>query len=141
MSHQPAASASATAPERRVDDAARFVLADSVAQPTTTEAGATTRPSLRDDPRAIRWRNTIFWSTIIIFVGVVASIAIVRFSRRYVAYLKDDPPPPTASEDVWSMHRLPPGALDEPGNHGSSSEPDELSDDEARDDDEPPPPG
>lgn len=118
-----------------------LMLADAVADQPKTASVVTSRPSLRNDPRAIRWRKTIFWSTIIIFVGVVASIAIVRFSRRYAAYLKDDPPPPTASEDVWSMHRLPPGALEEHGGDGSSSEPDELSDDEAQDDDEPPPPG
>ena len=115
------------------------VLADAASMPTTTSA-PTSRPSLRDDPRAIRWRRTIFWSAIVIFIGLVGSVAIVRFSRRYAAYLKDGPPAPTASDDVWSMHRLPPEATDDDVGEEPTIDPDDSPDDDASDDEKPPPP-
>lgn len=106
-----------------------LLLADASSGQPTTAPESTTRPSLRNDPRAIRWRKTIFWSGVILFVGLVASVAIVRFSRRYAAYLKDEPTPPTSSEDVWSMHRLPLGAIDESKDDGDDGDPDEPPND------------
>lgn len=116
-----------------------LLLADAAPGPTTTAPEATTRPSLRNDPRAIRWRKTLFWSTLIIFVGIVASIAIVRFSRRYADYLRDDPTAPTASEDVWSMHRLPPNAVEDATGDAASNDSDEPTDEDDGGNGKPPP--
>lgn len=116
-------------------DGSRCMLAQSAEAGPVTSA-PTSRPSLRNDPRAVRWRKTIFWSTVLIFILIVAAIAIIRFSRRYAAYLKDDPAPPTASDDVWAMHRLPPDAPADDADDSDAEE--EDSDDET---DEPPKPG
>lgn len=116
-----------------------LLLADAGSAQTTTAPEATSRPSLRNDPRAIRWRKTLFWSTLILFVGIVASIAIVRFSRRYAAYLKEGPSTPTASEDVWAMHRLPPNAVEDATGDAASEDPDEPPDDDDDGNGNPPP--
>lgn len=116
------------------------LLADAVGQPTTHASEPTSRPSLRSDPRAIRWRKTIFWSAIILFVGLVASVAIVRFSRRYADYLKDEAAAPTASEDVWSMHRLPPDAVEALDDDKPANDPDQPPSETNDDDNEPRPP-
>ena len=136
----PAPNQTCTAGYQTANSAGFTLLADAVSATTTTTSAPTSRPSLRDDPRAIRWRKTIFWSSILIFVGIVGSIAIVRFSRRYADYLKDDPPAPTASEDVWSMHRLPPDAVADSSGDESSIDPDEPPNEIDDDDNEPPPP-
>jgi hypothetical protein len=49
----------------------------------------------------------LLWTAVLLFVFLVGSFAIHRFSRRYRAYLLRKPASPTASEDVWRMHRLP----------------------------------
>lgn len=56
----------------------------------------------------------LLWSGIILLTFLVASFAIHRFSRRYRAMLLRKPSPPTASEDVWKMHRLPETPDDSP---------------------------
>ena len=111
-------------------------------------ASPSSRPaSLRDDPRAQRWRDTLFWSLILFLILIVASIAIIRFSRRYLAYLRGaKPAAPTTYQDVWSMHKLPPGALDSPPDASSGpaapSDPDAPANPDANDDsdDDAPPP-
>jgi len=99
------------------------------------------RPAtLRDDPRAKRWRDTLFWSLILFLILIVASVAIIRFSRRYLTYLRGQKPDaPTASQDVWSMHKLPANALDPPSD--PSAGPDSPTDPDSNDsDDDAPPP-
>jgi len=110
------------------------LLANSADTQPTAGPAATSRPSLRNDPRAIRWRKTIFWSAILIFILIVASIAIVRFSRRYAAYLRDKPAAPTASDDVWAMHRLPPDPATDTTSDEPEEGPDELPDQDDVDD-------
>lgn len=71
------------------------------ALPTSGPAG------LQSDPRVVMWRSALFWGVIIFFVFLVAALAIVRFSERYRRYLAGRTNPPTPSEDVWKMHKLP----------------------------------
>lgn len=76
--------------------AARFETPTS--QPTST-------PS--EDHRLLRWRQTFFWAAIIVIIFFFAALVIIRFSLRYRAFLFREKNPPTPSEDVWKMHRLP----------------------------------
>ncbi len=55
----------------------------------------------------VQLKGMLLWAGVIILTFLVASFAIHRFSRRYRAMLLRKPAPPTASEDVWKMHRLP----------------------------------
>ena len=43
----------------------------------------------------------------LILLFVVASIVLVRLARRYREATDHRRPPPSASDDVWAMHRLP----------------------------------
>ncbi len=52
-------------------------------------------------------RQMLFWTIVVLIIFVFASLAIRRFSRAYKANLLRSPARPTASEDVWKMHRLP----------------------------------
>ncbi len=47
------------------------------------------------------------WGVLLVIILVTAMAAIRRFTRRYRAYLLRKRTPPTASDDVWKMHRLP----------------------------------
>jgi hypothetical protein len=70
--------------------------------PTTVPAG------LADDPRMGQWRAIFFWAVVLLLILLVAAGVIIRFSRRYRAYLMGGRPlPPTPDGDVWQMHRLP----------------------------------
>lgn len=76
----------------------------------TAPADAVTKPpaaSLEDDPRMAHWRLVFFWSLVILLIFLVAALVIVRFSERYKAYLLRKRRPPTPSDDVWKMHKLP----------------------------------
>jgi len=52
-------------------------------------------------------KGMLLWAGVILLTFLVASFAIHRFSKRYRAMLLRKPAPPTASDDVWKMHRLP----------------------------------
>ncbi len=52
---------------------------------------------------------------------LVASLAMARFGRRFMAYITAKPAPPTPSDDVWRMHKVPEELPDE----GEDSEPDD----------------
>lgn len=57
----------------------------------------------------LRWVRVFSLTLIIVVVLVFAWLVIVVFSRRFRAYLAPPPrPPPTPSDDVWAMHKLPP---------------------------------
>ena len=78
------------------------------AENASPEHEATSQPaSIQDDPRVKRWWPAMIWGTMIVLALVVASCAIVIFSRRYLAYLTRGRTESTSSEDVWSMHKLP----------------------------------
>ena len=88
--------------------------ADSAEPPSMEPAG---RPT---DHQVLRWSQTMFWSMVLLLVLAASATAIVVFSRRFKAYLTRDRPPATPSEDVWSMHRLPPEFEDD-GGRGSDA--------------------
>lgn len=53
----------------------------------------------------------------LVAVFLIASLAMTRFRRRLIAMITAKPAPPSASEDVWQMHKLPedqPDQDDEP---------------------------
>lgn len=71
------------------------------------QAGTSRPADLAHDPRMIRWQQTIFWSAVVLLVFLIAAWAILRFSVRFRSYVLRDKSPPTPSDDVWSMHRVP----------------------------------
>lgn len=67
-------------------------------------------PATRPAPFPIgphQLRQMLFWTIVVLIIFVFSSLAIRRFSRAYKANLLRSPERPTASEDVWKMHRLP----------------------------------
>jgi beta-lactamase regulating signal transducer with metallopeptidase domain len=58
--------------------------------------------------RLMKWREMLVWGMVLLIVLVVAVGALVRFSRAYKSFIVRGGSKPTPSEDVWSMHRLPP---------------------------------
>jgi hypothetical protein len=65
---------------------------------------------------------------VLVLIFMVSSLAFLRWSRRFRRMLLRKPHPPTVSDDVWAMHKLPEGAVeqwnDEPGEsdrHGDDS--------------------
>ncbi len=50
---------------------------------------------------------TFFWAIVVVLIFIIAALVIIRFTLRYRAYLFREKLPPTPSEDVWKMHRLP----------------------------------
>ncbi|MCB9857546.1 MAG: hypothetical protein H6818_17835 [Phycisphaerales bacterium] len=93
----------AAAPERVTGESTLTVLAQAPANPQATTAPAT----LKDDPRYQRWRMTITWSLVILIAFVTAAAAIVVFSRGFRRWIGRERKAPTASEDVWAMHKIP----------------------------------
>ncbi|HKQ50163.1 MAG TPA: hypothetical protein VJZ71_18960 [Phycisphaerae bacterium] len=79
--------------------------------PTTTarvnEAASQPASALSGDERLLHWRQVFFWAAVLLLIFFIAAWVIIRFSLRYRAYLFREKPPPTPSEDVWRMHRVP----------------------------------
>mgnify|MGYP001229591182 CR=1 FL=1 len=48
---------------------------------------------------------------VLIIIFIVSSLAFLRWSRSFRRWVFHKPRPPTPSEDVWAMHKLPEGAL------------------------------
>ncbi|HUN81342.1 MAG TPA: hypothetical protein VMV81_07505 [Phycisphaerae bacterium] len=76
-----------------------------LAQTTSRAAGGAA--ALSRDSRIIMWRQTFFWSLILFLIFLIATWAIVRFTRRFRTMILSGPSSPTPSEDVWSMHKPP----------------------------------
>jgi hypothetical protein len=55
--------------------------------------------------RAIRY--VLFLTIVLVGVFSVATLAFLRWSRRFRRWLLRKPPPATPDGDVWAMHRLP----------------------------------
>ena len=77
--------------------------------------------TLKDDPRYRRWQFTLTWGLVILIAFVTAAAAIVVFSRGFRRWIGREKKAPTASDDVWAMHKPPdvdPDLRDdaEPGN-------------------------
>lgn len=68
----------------------------------------TSRPAdLAHDPRMIRWQQSVFWAALLLILFLMATWALSRFSARFRTYLLREKGPPTPSDDLWAMHRLP----------------------------------
>lgn len=67
-------------------------------------------PSVVTDriPTAQIIQKVLFLLLTLVLAFCVASLAFLRFSRRFRQWLFHKPAPPTPADDVWSMHRLPP---------------------------------
>jgi len=92
-----------------------LVLFLSVSVPVQGDGGSgftattATRPaSVRDDPRVQSWGRAMVWGVVLVLVFIVGTWAIIVFTRRYLQFLNRESSEPTAVDDVWSMHRLPP---------------------------------
>lgn len=70
-------------------------------QPIQPAAG---RKSL-SNARAIQ--SVLFLLLVLVGIFAVASLAFVRWSRRYRRWLMHKPQAATPNADVWAMHRLP----------------------------------
>lgn len=49
----------------------------------------------------------LVWLMILVVIFGAGLVAFFRWSRRYRAWLLRNPQPPSPSDDVWAMHRLP----------------------------------
>lgn len=90
-----------------------------VSSPTTQPAAA-----LSTSLQARLLRQALFWLVILVIIFLVSTTAFLRWSRHFRRSLARRPHPPTPSEDVWVMHKLPEGAVDEWTDSGSGEEPD-----------------
>lgn len=52
-------------------------------------------------------QRVLFWLLVLIVIFGVSTFAFLRWSRRFRHWVFHRPHPPTPSDDVWSMHRLP----------------------------------
>ena len=62
-------------------------------------------------------KHLLFGLLLLAGVFLVSSYAFVRWSRRFRNQILRKPRPPTPSDDVWAMHRLP-----DDDNHGTNSD-------------------
>lgn len=94
----------ATVPSRWVG-----VLAQAPEGPDSGASKGADESPVRQQARrdAQRLRQALALLIILILIFTIATLVIVRFSKRYRAYLMDRKAPPTPSDDVWAMHRLP----------------------------------
>lgn len=44
---------------------------------------------------------------ILVMIFILGTWVFLRASRRYWTRVNEQPPKPTATDDVWSMHKLP----------------------------------
>jgi hypothetical protein len=72
--------------------------------------------------------SLLIYLFILVLVFLVASLAILRASRRFRALQEHRRAQPTPTDDVWAMHKLPEGAVD--------AIPDDPRRDPAEDDDD-----
>jgi hypothetical protein len=63
--------------------------------------------SLREPERSVLARYWLAAAGGLVVVFLMGTWAMVRFRRRMVALITAKPAPPTPSDDVWQMHKLP----------------------------------
>ena len=81
------------------------------------------------DPRRVQaMSQLLLWLFLLVLLFLVASLIILRTSRRFRATLEHRRATPTNTEDVWAMHRLPDGAVE--------AIPEDPTEDPAEDDDD-----
>jgi len=85
-----------------------MVTSSLLAEPTTADEIAATQPAKTKPPlKLIRWWQSIGWGVFLLVILTASAGAIIVFSRRFRAFLTRQAGPPTPSNDVWSMHKLP----------------------------------
>lgn len=83
-------------------------------------AQPTSMPSSAVAPQTIRY--VLFLIVVLAGIFLVSSFAFLRWSRRYRSHIFREPSQPTAAEDAWAMHQLPP---DEESDNDSEQPPKE----------------
>jgi len=88
--------------------AAQTVVGQANVQPAT-------RPKLPPEKkaRARALATALVYGFLLLLTFLILWLAIMRFTRRYRAYLAQSKSKPTPVEDVWLMHKLPPEALED----------------------------
>jgi flagellar biosynthesis/type III secretory pathway M-ring protein FliF/YscJ len=96
-------------------------------QPAAQPLVPSTQAALAPPPavKAQAMRQALFWLVVLVLVFLVSSMAFLRWSRHFRRSILRKPHSPTPSEDVWAMHKLPEGAVDEWSDSGSGEAPDE----------------
>lgn len=69
-------------------------------------------------------RQVLFMLVVLVGILTISLYALRVWSRRYRRVLMHKPAPPTPSSDVWAMHKLPEGAIDEVPDPPSATESD-----------------
>jgi uncharacterized membrane protein YidH (DUF202 family) len=73
-------------------------------------------------------QSMLFLLLVLVGVFAVASLAFLRWSRRFRRWLLHKPRPATPNADVWLMHRLPEDLPDEPDTEFGPADSDEDDD-------------
>jgi len=65
-------------------------------------------PQTSVDKKLRAIQQILFLLIVLVIIFSTASIAFLRWSRRFRRWIFYKPQPATPDEDVWAMHRLPP---------------------------------
>ncbi len=65
-----------------------------------------TQPAPREE-QARAMGELLVWLMVLVVIFGAGLLAFLRWSRRYKAWILRNPQPPSPSDDVWAMHRLP----------------------------------
>lgn len=65
------------------------------------------------ETKARALRQMLFWLVVLVVIFIFSTTAFLRWSRHFRRSILRKPQPPTPSEDVWAMHKLPEGAVEE----------------------------
>jgi hypothetical protein len=94
--------------------------------PVTTRAA-----NVAPEAKARLMQHMLLWLVVLVLVFMVSTTAFLRWSRHFRRSILRKPHCPTPDEDVWAMHKLPEGALEEwtdPGSADEADRPDEPPD-------------
>lgn len=81
--------------------------------PAETLPLPTTRNAVPLPTRARAMKQLLFWLVVFLLIFGVSTLTFLRWSRRFRDWILRKPHAPTPSEDVWAMHKLPEGAIEE----------------------------
>ena len=81
------------------------VVIAGLAWSATVASGPAAGPPLSSPARALY--GWLLVSSLLVLVFFIAAVMTVRWGRRHRTALKHRRPAPTATDDVWRMHRLP----------------------------------
>ncbi len=92
---------------------AGFIIILSRSVDPGTVAAPLQKVSVPKEVRILALKHILFWMVVFFLIFAVSTIAFLRWSRRFRRYILRKPQSPTPSEDVWAMHKLPEGAIEE----------------------------